>query len=98
MIYYIDIDNTICKTIGTNYNESKPYLERIKKINKLFDDGHKIIYWTSRGSASNIDWSELTKKQFKEWNVKYHELKFKKPIYDIFIDDKNINSDYFFKK
>ena len=30
------------------------------------------------------------------WGVKYHDLKFAKPIYDLFIDDKNINSETFF--
>ena len=35
-------------------------------------------------------------KQFKEWGVKFHELKLGKPVYDLFIDDKNINSDLFF--
>ena len=40
---------------------------------------------------------EVTEKQFDEWGVKYHELKLFKPIYDLFIDDKNINADRFFK-
>jgi hypothetical protein len=34
----------------------------------------------------------VTKAQFKEWGVKYHDLKFGKPAYDLFIDDKNINT------
>jgi hypothetical protein len=96
MIYYVDIDNTICETYGGDYEKSTPYYERISKINKLFDEGNTIIYWTARGSGTGIDWSDLTKRQFKEWCVKYNELKFKKPIYDLFIDDKNINSDSFF--
>ena len=35
-------------------------------------------------------------KQFESWGVKYHDLKFGKPIYDLFVDDKNINSERFF--
>jgi len=66
-------------------------------MNKLYDDGHTIVYWTARGSGSGKDWSEVTKEQFKRYSVKYHTLKFEKPIYDIFIDDKNINSEEFFK-
>ena len=42
--------------------------------------------------SSGIDWKDVTKNQFKEWGVKYHELKFGKPVYDLFIDDKNMNT------
>jgi len=96
MLIYVDIDNTICVTEGTDYNEVRPMPERIEKINKLYDEGNTIVYWTARGSVTGIDHSELTKKQFKEWGVKYHELKFGKPPYDLFIDDKNINSENYF--
>jgi|SRR6056300_1340880 hypothetical protein len=97
MIIYVDIDNTIFDTQGMDYEGSKPILDRIEKMNKLYDDGHTIVYWTARGSGSGKDWSEVTKEQFKRYSVKYHTLKFEKPIYDIFIDDKNINSEEFFK-
>ena len=63
----------------------------------LYDNGDRIVYWTARGSGTGIDWREVTEKQFDEWGVKYHELKLFKPIYDLFIDDKNINADRFFK-
>lgn len=39
-----------------------------------------------------MDWRELTEKQLKHWDVKYHDLKFGKPSYDLFIDDKNMNT------
>ena len=97
MIIYVDIDNTIFDTDGMDYSRAKPIPERIKKINDLYDKGNEIIYWTARGSGSGKDWSEVTKEQFKRYGVKYHTLKFGKPIYDIFIDDKNINSEEFFK-
>ena len=45
---------------------------------------------------SGLDWTDVTMKQFEEWGVKYHQLKMKKPAYDLFIDDKNINSERFF--
>ena len=51
MIYFVDIDDTIC------YNDSKdkknyklakkPYKDRITKINNLFDEGNTVIYWTA---------------------------------------------------
>ena len=45
--YVIDIDGTICenkKNQSACYSESAPKLDRIKKINKLFEEGNKIIY------------------------------------------------------
>ena len=71
-------------------------LNRIEKINKLFKQGNEIHYWTARGSGSGIDWSELTKNQLDSWGCKYTTLKMGKPVYDLFIDDKNINSESYF--
>lgn len=92
MIIYIDIDNTICKNDELNYKNSIPIIENINKANNLYNDGHYIVYWTARGTVTGIDWRKITEKQFKEWGVKYHELKFGKPNYDLFIDDKNMNT------
>ena len=98
MIIYVDIDDTICKSSSDqNYANAKPIPNRIAKINKLYDEGNTIIYWTARGTGTGINWRDTTEKQFKNWNVKYHELKFGKPIYDLFIDDKNINSETYFE-
>lgn len=98
MIIYVDIDETICE-YGENreYAEAKPITERIKKINKLKEDGNTIVYWTARGSTTGIDWTELTEKQLKTWGVKYDELKMRKPHYDLFICDKVINSERYFE-
>ena len=93
MVIYIDIDETICNSPNKpDYNNSTIIKENIEKANKLYDEGHEIIYWTARGTQTGIDWSNITKKQFKEWGVKYHDLKFGKPYYDLFIDDKNMNT------
>jgi histidinol phosphatase-like enzyme len=101
MIYIVDIDGTICRTESdqygkTDYENSVPIVERIEKINRLYDEGHTIHYWTARGSASGIDRSELTKAQLQQWGVKYHKLMLGKPVYDLWIDDKAINSETFF--
>tara|TARA_R110002074_G_scaffold6895_4_gene30555 strand:+ start:52 stop:360 length:309 start_codon:yes stop_codon:yes gene_type:complete len=99
MIIYVDIDETICESPPSReYEEAVPHSDRITKINSLYDEGNTIVYWTARGTGSGIDWRETTEKQFKEWGVKYHDLMFGKPIYDLFIDDKNINTDNFFKE
>jgi hypothetical protein len=74
-----------------------PIKDRIEKINNLYENGNTIVYWTARGTETGINWREITEKQFKKWGVKYHKLQFGKPSYDLFIDDKNVNSDTFFK-
>ena len=68
-------------------------IENIKKANKLYDDGNTIVYWTARGATTGIDWTDLTAQQLKKWGAKYHELKLDKPFYDLFIDDKVINTE-----
>ncbi len=92
MIIYIDIDETICDTPPSrDYSLATPLKENIVKANKLYDEGNTIVYWTARGTGTGLDWREVTESQFKKWGVKYHDLKFGKPAYDLFIDDKNMN-------
>jgi len=90
-VIYVDIDETICTTSETrNYEDSTPIIENINKINRLYDEGHTIVYWTARGSRKQINWYDLTKKQLDMWGVKYNELRVDKPYYDLFIDDKTL--------
>ena len=108
MRYCVDIDGTICSpTIGRDYENAQPWQDRIDLINKLYDDGDYIIYFTARGmgrfagdpdagaKASAILF-ELTKEQLDSWGCKYNELILGKPHADYFIDDKGINSNEFF--
>ena len=94
-VIYVDIDETICHRessvdfgVTHDYTKAKPIKENIEKINKLYDEGNTIVYWTARGSRKQIDWTELTTKQLNEWGANYHELKVNKPFYDVFIEDK----------
>ena len=68
MRYCFDIDGTICST-DCHYEDAKPYKEVIDKINRLYNSGNTIILFTSRGTGSGIDWTELTKKQVDGWGV-----------------------------
>lgn len=90
MIIYVDIDETICYYKGErDYELALPIPENIVKINKLFDSGNEIIYYTARGSLSKIDHYDLTKKQLDGWGCKYHKLSVgEKPHYDLLICDK----------
>lgn len=98
MIYCFDLDGTLCEW-KERHDASKPYPERIAKVNKLYEEGHTIIIDTARGSRTGIDYRELTENQLKEWGVKYHELRTgKKTFADIYVDDKGIKDTDFFKE
>ena len=89
MVVYVDIDGTICNITNGIYTDAKPKKKNIRKINKLYEKGNTIIYWTARGTLTNINWFELTQNQLNRWGCKYHELKVGKPHYDLWIDDKS---------
>ena len=108
-IIYVDIDGTICDTPlntdqmfdidkSTQSEQAIPHYSRIDIINKLYDEGHNITYWTARGSVSKIDFTELTRNQLEEWGCKYHHLVVgTKPHFDMYICDKSYNSESFFQ-
>jgi hypothetical protein len=96
-VYFVDIDDTICSHPShidldgnRTYENAVPIKENIDKVNVLFDQGHRIVYWTARGSRSGIDWRELTQKQLNEWGAKHHDLRLDKPYYDKFIEDRSM--------
>lgn len=93
MNLYIDIDGTICgkSPNSDEYKDRLPFEDRIQKVNELYDKGNTIVYWTARGSKTGVNYEELTREQLQKWGCKYHELKFGKPPYDLYIDDKSHN-------
>ena len=96
MIFYVDVDGTICTNTNGDYANAKPLNENIKKINKLYDEGNTIVYWTARGSMTGIDWADKTAEQLKQWDAKHHEIRLGKPHFDLYICDKSINAEKFF--
>tara|TARA_R110000765_G_scaffold53646_1_gene107566 strand:+ start:387 stop:1688 length:1302 start_codon:yes stop_codon:yes gene_type:complete len=96
-IYVFDLDNTLCQTDGSNYLKASPFIERIKEVNKLYDDGNTIIIETARGCISGKNWFYLTVDQLKSWGLKFHTLRTGVKFNgDIFVDDRGINSEDFF--
>jgi hypothetical protein len=51
-IYLIDIDGTVCEDIKNEdshlYKDAIPYEGSKEIINKLFDDGNRIVFFTAR--------------------------------------------------
>jgi len=91
MIYCFDIDGTLCSNTDGDYSKAQPFYEVIAQVNRLYDEGHRILLYTARGATTGIDWREATKRQLEEWDVHYHALFMGKPTADIYIDDKALN-------
>ena len=107
MKYIFDLDGTLCDTPwgvgpdgkeGPQYYEATPFLDRIEKVNQLYEEGHTIVVETARGQVSGKDWLPFTKGQIDEWGIKHHKLRAGvKFAADYYIDDKGINADEYFK-
>jgi capsule biosynthesis phosphatase len=105
--YVIDIDGTICYKDNHedgDYGLCHPFEDRIEKINKLYDRGNTIVYFTARGMGRHkgnafrayTDFYAITEKQLQKWGAKYHELILGKPSGDFYIDDRGIRANDFF--
>ena len=77
--YLIDIDGTICDDIPNEEPKrmatAELYPDALETINKWFDEGHVITYFTSRTE----DHREVTEKWLNENGFKYHALLMGKP-------------------
>ncbi len=89
--FVIDIDGTICTQNGSNYQDAEPIFEVIEIANNLFKEGHRIVYFTARGTTTGIDWTDLTKNQLLRWGVLHTSLIMGKPFGDFYIDDKGLS-------
>jgi len=104
MTYVFDIDGTICSLTSGNYGFAIPYMDRIERINQLYDAGHTIIFHTARGmgrakSSQNEAIKllyDFTEQQLKGWDVKFHRLFLGKPAGDIYVDDRGAKDSDFF--
>ncbi len=88
-----DLDGTICTNTGGDYEAAEPCRWAIERINRLAQAGHRIVIFTARGTASGIDWEELTRAQLARWEVSHDELVFGKPSADVYVDDRTITTD-----
>lgn len=95
-VFCFDLDNVICKTKGVDYDNSIPFKNVISKINSLYKNNIILVFTAryfgrSKGSvaiARNQGYDK-TSIQLKSWGLKFDELIFGKPVYDVFVDDKN---------
>ena len=95
MTYVFDIDGTICSKTDGDYTQARPFHDRIRQVNRLYDEGHTIIFLTARGmgrynnsvNSAYQSFYDLTSSQLKEWGAKHHQLFLGKPSGDYYIDD-----------
>ncbi|MFZ4542926.1 MAG: LNS2 domain-containing protein [Saprospiraceae bacterium] len=77
--FLIDIDGTICDDIPNEEPERMltclPYPDALKIVNKWYDEGHIITFFTSRTDVHK----EVTEAWLKKHDFKYHGLLLNKP-------------------
>ena len=91
-----DLDGTICPQCGGDYENLQPFPEAVETINRLYDEGHKIVIYTARFMGRNKgdvlatyrEGYEFTRNQLVSWGVKFHELRMGKPRSDKIVDDR----------
>ena len=100
--FVIDLDDTLCYTKDRDFENSKPNIEVINKVNKLYDSGWNIIIYTARGGKScktleekETKYRALTERWLNKNNVKYTKLLFGKMNADYYVDDKNLSIEEF---
>jgi hypothetical protein len=98
--YLIDIDGTICDDIPNEEPERMETAAEIpgakETLNKWFDEGHIITFFTSRVEENR----EVTEKWLKEHGFKYHGILFGKPRGGNYhwIDDRTVKATKFLGK
>jgi len=77
--FLIDIDGTVCEDIPNEEPErmatAKIFPDALATLNKWYDEGHIITFFTSRTEAHR----EVTEKWLKDNGFKYHGLLVGKP-------------------
>lgn len=90
----VDMDGVIATLTARNdYRLAEPLTDNIRVINRLAAAGNTIVVFTARGSATGLDWSELTRDQLRRWGVAHHELILGKPPADFYVDDRGVSLD-----
>ena len=85
-----DLDGTLCTNTFGDYEVAEPYASAIERVNGLAAAGHRILVFTARGTATGIDWGEVTRAQLGRWGLSYDELHFGKPSADVYVDDRGV--------
>jgi L-ribulose-5-phosphate 4-epimerase len=95
--FAVDIDGTLCTQRDGDYVNAVPNLDAVRVVNRLYDEGDRIVLFTARFMGRADDDASVaeglgrafTERQLASWGVLYHELRFGKPRYALIIDDRS---------
>ena len=77
--FLIDIDGTVCDDVPNEEPERMgtvlPFPDALKILNKWYDEGHIITFFTSRTEEHRV----ITEEWLQKHNFKYHGLLMEKP-------------------
>lgn len=86
----VDLDGVLAApTSPDNYANASPMWENIKKVNDLYDKGHKIVIHTARGWF-NYD---MTRNWLLRFQVKFDQLVMGKFYAHAYVNDLNYTLD-----
>ncbi|KAK3255636.1 hypothetical protein CYMTET_35191, partial [Cymbomonas tetramitiformis] len=90
--FCFDLENTLIRVPTENdYANATPILENVSFCQRLYSQGHTIILQTSRVSADgNVEILQM----LKHLSIPFHEIFFRKPRADFYIDDKAVFSGF----
>ena len=79
-IFLVDIDGTVCEYVRNEegieaMRKAKPFPESIEAVNRLYDEGHFICFFTARTDEHR----DVTDEWLTKHHVKYHQLILNKP-------------------
>ena len=83
----IDIDGTVLtQQKPGEWEKCEPLPGALNFVNRLYDEGHQVVFYTSR----NFKYMQQTHEQLRKFGFKYHHLDMGKPHGDIIIDDRAV--------
>lgn len=103
--FIIDIDDTISFTTSRDWENARPDLQVINKINKLYDQGWEIWLVTARGQLScggdpikaDAKYGKIIREWMTKHGVHYHKISFQKFLGAYYVDDKALTPEEFIK-
>jgi len=93
----IDIDGTVADTSKLDFNKidqnpdellkAKPIKGALEAVKKLYREGHKIVFHSSRTRRCK----KTTEKWLKKHGFPFHHLEMRKFVAHVYIDDRAVN-------
>jgi len=93
----IDIDGTVADYSEIDFEKvdkdckelmkARPIKGAAESVRKLYEEGHTIVFYTSRNQGSKA----ITRKWLKKHGFPFHHIEMEKFVAHVYIDDRAIN-------